>query len=164
MASWEYCSPSTRLEVKDVIDMSDELLTIGEVAKRVGLKTSAIRYYESVGVLPEPERQSGQRRYTADVVRRLGVIDVAKRAGFSLDEARALLATGEEGTPAHAQLRELAERKLPDIEALIEQAQAMHRWLSAATGCDCDTLDVCALFDAEAGAAPPLRITRVAAA
>lgn len=149
--------------------MPEEMLTIGEVAKRVGLKTSAIRYYESVGVLPEPEREAGQRRYTAEVVRRLQVIDVAKRAGFSLDEARALLATGEEGTPAHAQLRELAERKLPDVEALIEQAQAMHRWLSTATGCHCETIDLCALFDEDARVArddssPPLRITHVARA
>ena len=44
--------------------MTQEVLTIGEVAQRVGLNTSAIRYYEAIGVLPEPERQTGQRRYT----------------------------------------------------------------------------------------------------
>ena len=135
--------------------MSQEALTIGEVARRVGLKTSAIRYYESVGVLPEPERRSGQRRYTADTLRRLEVIDVAKRAGFTLDEARILLATRDDGTPAHEQIRELAQRKLPDVEALIERAQAMRTWLSTATGCNCNSLDVCALFVTDGDQRPP---------
>jgi DNA-binding transcriptional MerR regulator len=67
------------------------LLTIGQLAQRFGLKTSAIRYYERIGVLPEPERHSGQRRYGADAIKRLEVLDIAKRAGFSLDEARVLL-------------------------------------------------------------------------
>lgn len=146
--------------------MSQELLTIGQVASRVGLKTSAIRYYESVGVLPEAKRESGQRRYTMDTVRRLEVIDVAKRAGFTLDEARILLAARDDGTPAHEQIRDLAERKLPDVEALIARAQAMRTWLSTATGCNCNSLDVCALFVTDAHPepplahdAPPLRIT-----
>jgi DNA-binding transcriptional MerR regulator len=82
--------------------VDDATLTIGQVAHRAGLKTSAIRYYESVGLLPEARRESGQRRYGDDTLRRLQVIDVAKRAGFSLDEARVLLATGDGGPPAHA--------------------------------------------------------------
>jgi MerR family redox-sensitive transcriptional activator SoxR len=122
--------------------------TIGEVARQARLKPSAIRYYESVGLLPEPERESGQRRYGDDTLRRLQVIDVAKRAGFSLDEARVLLCTGNGGTPAYAQLRELAARKLPEVDELISRAQAMRAWLVTASGCDCETLDVCGLFDA----------------
>ncbi len=128
--------------------MNDTRLTIGEVAQLVGLRTSAIRYYESIGVLPEPERDSGQRRYTEQTVRQLQVIDIAKRAGFSLNEARMLLATESDGLPAYEQLRELAHRKLPAVDALIVRAQSMREWLNAASGCDCQTLDVCALFDA----------------
>ena len=127
--------------------MSRATLTIGDVARQVGLNTSAIRYYESVGVLPEPERISGQRRYTPQTVQRLHVIDVAKRAGFTLDEARVLLDTDERGAPAFEQLRELAQRKLPEVDALIARASAMRDWLSTAAGCNCRTLDVCALFD-----------------
>src|SRR3954463_14580583 len=104
-------------------------LTIGEVARRAGLNASAIRYYESRGVLPEPDRESGRRRYTDETVRRLHVIDVAKRAGFTLDEARALLATADDGKPASGPIRELALRKLPDVDALIARAQAMRDWL-----------------------------------
>ena len=109
--------------------MDEATLTIGQVARRAGLKTSAIRYYESVGLLPEAPRESGQRRYGDDTLRRLQVIDVAKRAGFSLDEARVLLSTGNGGPPAHAQLRELAARKLPEVDELIARAQAMRAWL-----------------------------------
>jgi MerR family redox-sensitive transcriptional activator SoxR len=63
-------------------------LTIGQVAAQADVRTSAIRYYEDVGVLPTPERVGGRRRYTVDVLRRLAIIDVAQRAGFTLDEIR----------------------------------------------------------------------------
>ena len=129
--------------------MEEQTLTIGQLAKRAGLNASAIRYYERVGVLPPPERESGQRRYTPEAIRRLQVIEVAKRAGFSLDEAGLLLATTDGGEPAYARVRELAERKLPEVEALIDRAEAMRDWLTAAGGCDCETLDVCALFEVD---------------
>ena len=133
--------------------MQEATLTIGEVARRVGVRTSAIRYYERVGVLPAPERAGGQRRYTAATVQRLHVIHVAKRAGFSLGDAKLLLQSTEGGSPASSQLRELALRKLPEVDAIIERAEAMRRWLTTASGCDCETLDVCGLF--EDGATPP---------
>ncbi|MBA2764136.1 MAG: MerR family DNA-binding protein [Thermoleophilaceae bacterium] len=81
------------------------------------------------------------------MVRRLGVIAVAKRAGFSLDEARILLEATDGGDPAHEPLRALAERKLPEIEALIDRAEQVKRWLEVAQDCGCETLDVCGLFD-----------------
>jgi MerR family transcriptional regulator, redox-sensitive transcriptional activator SoxR len=143
--------------------MPSESLTIGQLARDAGLNTSAIRYYERVGLLPEPERESGQRRYGPDTLRRLHVIDVAKRAGFTLDEAAVLLATDVDGSPVHPQLRELAQRKLPEVDALIERAQAMRQWLSTASSCNCDTLDVCGLFDDDARSDTPvtLQVTHV---
>ena len=129
--------------------MDDTTLTIGQLAQRFGLNTSAIRYYEAHGVLPQPARVSGQRRYGPDAVRRLEVLDVAKRAGFSLGEARVLLQSADAGTPAFEALRELAARKLPEVEALIARAEAMRSWLLTASGCSCATLDVCALFAAD---------------
>jgi MerR family transcriptional regulator, redox-sensitive transcriptional activator SoxR len=132
-------------------------LTIGELAQRFGLKTSAIRYYERVGVLPEAARESGQRRYGPDAVRRLEVLEVAKRAGFTLDEARLLLERSEAGSPAFESLRELAARKLPEVEALIARANEMRSWLLTATDCSCTSLDVCALFEPGQDA-EPLRI------
>ena len=126
--------------------MDDANLTIGQVAKRAGLNSSAIRYYEAKGLLPEPARISGQRRYGEDTLARLGVIDIAKRAGFSLDDIRARLGAGDAGEPAHARLQDLARRKLAGIDELIDRAQSVRSWLRTATGCGCQTLDVCALF------------------
>jgi MerR family transcriptional regulator, redox-sensitive transcriptional activator SoxR len=98
-------------------------------------------------------------------VRRLEVLEVAKRAGFTLDEARLLLQRTEAGTPAFESLRDLATRKLPDVEALIARAQDMRAWLLTATACSCTTLDVCALFATDHGSREsepePLRITHV---
>jgi MerR family transcriptional regulator, redox-sensitive transcriptional activator SoxR len=120
-------------------------LTIGQVAERAGVNSSAIRYYESVGVLPEPERVSGQRRYGEDMVDRLGLISAAQQAGFSLGEITDLLRSSDEGH-ASDQMRALARRKLPDVEALIDRAQRMKRWLEVASDCGCSTLEACALF------------------
>jgi MerR family redox-sensitive transcriptional activator SoxR len=120
-------------------------MTIGEVARQVGMRTSRIRYYEAVGVLPVPGRVSGMRRYTPEAVRRLGIVDVAQRVGFTLDEIRELLSS-EPGT-AHEQLQRLAKRKLPEVDELIHRATAVRRWLEMTCHCDCETLDVCSLFD-----------------
>jgi MerR family transcriptional regulator, redox-sensitive transcriptional activator SoxR len=130
------------------------VLRIGEVAAQSGFSTSAIRYYESTGVLPEPERVAGHRRYDPAVLQKLTAIEVAQRAGFSLGEIRLLLSAAETETVS-AQLQELASRKLGDVEALIEQAEAMKIWLQSAKACECPTLDACALFDTDGGVAAP---------
>ena len=129
--------------------MDDATLTIGQVAQRAGLNVSAIRYYEAEGLLPEAPRVAGQRRYSDEMLTRLGVIDIAKRAGFSLHDIRVLLTATDAGEPAHGQLRELADRKLPEVEELIARANAVRGWLKTASGCGCETLDVCGLFAAE---------------
>jgi MerR family redox-sensitive transcriptional activator SoxR len=119
-------------------------MRIGQVAERAGVRVSLIRYYEDFGLLPEPERVSGQRRYDQSVLRRLAVIDVAQRAGLSLDEIKELLEHGND--QMSERLRELAERRLPEIEALIDHAQRVRRWLQEAATCDCERIDDCALF------------------
>jgi MerR family redox-sensitive transcriptional activator SoxR len=126
--------------------MAEQQLRIGEVADRAGLSVSAIHFYERRGLLPRPERVSGQRRFPPETVQRLGIIDVAKRAGFSLEEISVLLSSTDEGAPAHERLQALAARKLPEVEALIARAEAMRAWLTAASGCGCDSLEDCALF------------------
>ena len=126
--------------------MSD-LITIGEVARASGKAPSAIRYYEDIGVLPAPERVAGRRRYERDVVRTLAVIETAQRAGLTLAEIRLLLeAAGDDGA-ATDRLREVAERKLPELAALIERAEVVRGWLEDAARCVCPTLDDCPLFD-----------------
>ena len=120
-------------------------LAIGEVAERAGMSTSRIRYYEGRGVLPEPERAAGQRRYTEDVLRRLAIVDAAQRVGFTLEEIRDLL--GSRDQPAHERLRQLAMLKLPELDDLIDRATAVRRVLKMCSRCDCESIDVCRMFD-----------------
>lgn len=124
----------------------DESLSIGQVAAAAGVNASAIRYYEKIDLLVPDERQSGHRRYNEAAIRKLNVIAIAQRAGFSLDEIRLLVTPVEAGSDVSKQLRELAEAKLPDVEAAISELHSVREWLSAAKGCDCNDLDVCALF------------------
>jgi MerR family redox-sensitive transcriptional activator SoxR len=123
-------------------------LTIGEVARRAGIATSQIRYYERIGVLPQPDRVSGQRRYGPDILGRLGFIGVAQSAGFKLREVRELIAGIDHGDGMAERMRSLSLRKLDEIEALLERTKAMKGWLEEAKQCGCATPDQCSLFPA----------------
>jgi DNA-binding transcriptional MerR regulator len=127
--------------------MSEPLgwLAIGEVAERAGMSRSRIRYYEARGLLPEPERAAGKRRYTDDVFRRLAIIDAAQRVGFTLEEIRDLL--GRRDQPAHERLRQLALLKLPELDDLIARATSVRRVLKMCSRCSCESIDVCHMFD-----------------
>lgn len=114
--------------------------SIGEVAKQVGLSTSALRYYETLGLLPAPERVSGRRRYDQDALDRLAMIDVAQRAGFTLREARILLDGLQADTPPTNEWRELAQHKLSEIEELLARTAAMRALLHTWLECDCLSL------------------------
>jgi MerR family redox-sensitive transcriptional activator SoxR len=120
-------------------------MSIGELARRAGVRPSAIRYYESMGLLPEPERVAGRRRYAPDTLQTLSVIAAAQRAGLSLDEIGQLLAAS--GGAVSERLRSIAARKLPEVDALIERARLVRTWLAAAAECRCPSLDECPLFD-----------------
>jgi MerR family transcriptional regulator, redox-sensitive transcriptional activator SoxR len=128
------------------VSRNRENWSIGEVADRAGLNPSAIRYYESIGLLPKAERISGQRRYGDSVLKRLAVIELARRAGFTLAETRTLLNGFSAKVPPSARWRALADRKLPEIEALIARASAMKRLLEEGLDCDCLSLDDCGLL------------------
>ena len=121
-------------------------LTIGQVAERAGVNTSHIRFYERAGVLPQPERVGGQRRYRREVLHRLSIIDVAQRAGLTLEEIAPLTGPGNRSDDASRHIRRLAGDKLPQIDALITRAQAVRHWLEVARSCDCESVDVCGLF------------------
>ena len=125
-------------------------MTIGEVAATAGVRTSTLRYYESAGLLPAPERVNGRRRYGEEVFRRLTAIKVAREAGFTISEVRTLLGGVEEGEPISARWREMARRKLRDVEALIERAQGMKRLLEEGLNCGCVSFDDCGLLQRSA--------------
>ncbi len=120
-------------------------LSIGEVARRAGLRPSAIRYYESVGVLPEPSRVNGRRRYGPAVLTRLTIVRMAQDAGFTVAEIRTLCHGFPDETAASVRWRELAERKIAEVDVLIARAQQVRRVLEESLCCGCLTLDDCAV-------------------
>jgi MerR family redox-sensitive transcriptional activator SoxR len=120
-------------------------LPIGEVARRVGLRPSAIRYYERVGLLRPAPRAGGQRRYDRSALHRLSAIRLAQRAGFSLDEIRRLFEA--ERLPGGAGWRALVEGKLREVRARMEQFQVMERMLLESLDCGCEAFDECPLIE-----------------
>jgi MerR family transcriptional regulator, redox-sensitive transcriptional activator SoxR len=118
-------------------------ITIGEVARRTGLRASAIRYYEKIGLLPKTQRVRGQRRYEPGVLNYLAVIDVAKRAGFRVDEMRQLFHGFGKGIPAFHRWQVLAQRKITEMDDLIASAKKIKCLLQKADHCKCLDLEDC---------------------
>jgi len=118
-------------------------MTIGEVARRTGLQASAIRYYEKIGLLPKTQRIGGQRRYETSVLNYLEVIDVARSAGFRIEEIRHLFHGFGKGTPAFRRWELLAQRKITEMDELIARAEKMKRLLEKADRCKCLDLEDC---------------------
>lgn len=92
-------------------------MKIGELAERSGLAPSRIRFYESIGLLKVERRPNGYRTYPPEAAMVLELITTAQKAGFSLDEIRALLPGGQEHWE-HGALTQALRRKVADIEAL----------------------------------------------
>jgi DNA-binding transcriptional MerR regulator len=131
---------SSRLEVK----VSDgTLLTIGELARRTGVATSALRYCEELGLLRAPTRISGHRRYPESAVEEVGVILLQRDAGFSLAEQKALAAS--RGV-AVDEWRRLYRRKLAELDARIAKAQAARDAIAHGLHCPHDDLLQCPNF------------------
>lgn len=122
-----------------------ESMSIGEVARRSGVRSSTLRYYESVGLLPAPERVNGRRRYGGEVLLLLLVIRVAQQAGFTLAEIRTLLHGFSPDTPPSARWRALAREKLTEVDALVERVLGMKDLLERGLRCECLRLEDCSL-------------------
>ncbi len=119
-------------------------LAISEVATRVGLEPSAIRYYERIGLLPAPERAGGKRRYDEGILMKLAVIQRARRTGFTLEEIRMLFFGFKENTPASRRWQKLCRKKLSEIEGIICEMRVMQKLLdSMIKRCRCLTLEQC---------------------
>lgn len=118
-------------------------LTIGEVAERSGIAASAIRYYESEGLIPRPARRNGWRVYDESVLDQLGLIDLAKSAGFTVAAIKQLLAGFSRRAPPGERWRALTQAKLAELEERIAEAERMKRVLRVVMRCNCPTLADC---------------------
>ena len=118
-------------------------MTISELARQVGLKPSAIRYYEDVGVLRRPARTSGQRRYDEGAAYRLAVVVRARQLGFTLDEIKELFFGFRPDATASQRWKLLTRRKLAELDEQLARIRAMQDVLLRLNGCSCDVLERC---------------------
>lgn len=124
--------------------MHEERLTIGELAGRTGVATSALRYWEQIGLLPPPARVSGQRRYPQSTVRLIGEILILRDIGFTLRELKTLVAAS---TSAADDWQKLHQVKLAELDRRIAQAQAARTAIAHALACPHDDVHDCPNFD-----------------
>jgi DNA-binding transcriptional MerR regulator len=122
--------------------MADERLTIGEVADRTGVATSALRYWEELGLLPAPARVSGQRRYPPGAVEQVGLILLLRDVGFTLREIKTLVGSRSSGDG----WRELHRDKLAELDRRIARMQAARTAIAHGLACPHDTVFECPNF------------------
>jgi MerR family redox-sensitive transcriptional activator SoxR len=120
-----------------------EELTISQVAERVGIRTSTIRYYESINLLPQPRRVSGQRRYDAKILDQLAFIQITQKLGFTLAEIDILFQSGRAETPMSERWQTLAHQKLVEVDTLLRQASEVKQLLMLGLECGCNNLFDC---------------------
>ena len=135
-----------------VMSMNQEM-TIGQAAKSSAVSAKMIRHYESIGLLPKAQRtQSGYRLYDETDVHTLRFIQRARSLGFPLEAIRTLLALWRNRRRSSAQVKELAERHVADLERKITEMQAMVRTLKhLAHNCHGDDRPDCPILDDLAG-------------
>jgi MerR family transcriptional regulator, redox-sensitive transcriptional activator SoxR len=120
-----------------------EDMAISDVARVFGLRTSAIRYYEQIGILPPPMRKNGQRRYDNNTLFRLAVVQRARETGFTLEEIRELFFGFPPGTPPPKRWHKLSQRKIAELWERMKRLELMETLLKRVENCRCDALDEC---------------------
>jgi len=120
-----------------------EDMPISEVARVFGLRTSAIRYYEQIGILLPPMRKNGQRRYDNSALFRLAVVQRARETGFTLEEIRELFFGFPPGTRPPKRWNQLSQRKIAELRERMKRLKLMETLLKRVEDCRCDALDQC---------------------
>ena len=108
-----------------------------------GLRTSAIRYYEQIGILPPPLRKNGQRCYDKSVLYRLAVVQRGREMGFTLDEIRELFFGFEPGTSPPKRWHQLSKRKIAELRNRMKRLKMMETLLKRMEKCHCAALEEC---------------------
>ena len=127
----------------DEVKMPDRLLTISELARHVGVATSALRYWEEIGLLPAAARICGQRRYPRSAAELVAVILLLRDVGFSLAEQKAFMASR---VAAPRGWQRLARRKVAELDDQIAKAQTAREAIDHALGCPCEDIFNCPHF------------------
>lgn len=121
-------------------------LSVGEVARRIGVAVSALHFYESKGLISSHRTSGNQRRYGRDVLRRVAVIKVAQRLGVPLATiGKALKTLPEQRTPNAADWRRLSEHWRADLDMRIRKLTQLRDHLDECIGCGCLSVETCPL-------------------
>jgi len=123
--------------------MSDEQLTIGELAGRTGVATSALRYWEQLGLFPAPTRVAGRRRYPPSAVTLVGEILLLQEVGFALNDIQVLIASR---STAGTDWRDLYRRKLVELDQRIARTQVARTAIEHALACRHEDIHDCPSF------------------
>jgi MerR family transcriptional regulator, redox-sensitive transcriptional activator SoxR len=118
-------------------------LKIGELARNAGLRASAIRYYEKLGIVSAPDRKGNQRRYAGDALNRLLLIRFASDMGFTLAEIKLFLSGLRSNVPVGPRWKKLAHRKIKEVDASIQRSRRLKSLLEHLLHCRCPSLPVC---------------------
>jgi MerR family redox-sensitive transcriptional activator SoxR len=131
-----------------VIGIEHEVLTIGALAARSGVATSALRFYEDEGLLHPTRTAGGQRRYPQEALRRVAFILVAQRVGLTLEEIREALSTlPDHRTPNQRDWERLSASWRPRLDEQIAMLERLRDRLDKCIGCGCLSLRICALHN-----------------
>lgn len=131
-----------------------EDLTIGELAQRAGVATSALRFWESRGLITSERTSGNQRRYVRATLRRVSLIRAAQEAGLTLDQvARALETLPNDHTPTKADWARLSRSWRGQIEQRITELELLRDQLTSCIGCGCLSLKSCGIFNPDDRAA-----------
>jgi MerR family redox-sensitive transcriptional activator SoxR len=123
-------------------------LSIGSLSERTGVAASALRFYETLGLISADRSSGGQRRYPRDTIRRVSFIRVAQQVGLRLDEIRdALAALPEHRTPTARDWRRLSSDWRPRLDAQITLIERLRDRLDSCIGCGCLSLGFCRLLN-----------------
>ncbi|MEO6886840.1 MAG: redox-sensitive transcriptional activator SoxR [Jatrophihabitantaceae bacterium] len=126
----------------------DDLLAIGEVAARSGVASSALRYYETLGLITSTRTSGDRRRYRRSVLRRIAVIRAAQQVGLSLgDIAIAFVDLAPHAAPTKRDWRRMAARWKPLLERRIQDLQRVRDNLDNCIGCGCLSMQQCTLYN-----------------
>ena len=124
------------------------MLTIGELAERANVATSAIRFYEAEGLISSTRTSGGQRRFHREVLRRVAFVRAAQRVGLTLEEIKDALGTLPEGrTPTAADWARLSRSWRPLLNERIAELERVRDKLDTCIGCGCLSLRVCRLLN-----------------
>ncbi|WP_436698712.1 redox-sensitive transcriptional activator SoxR [Nocardioides sp. BYT-33-1] len=130
--------------------MPTQLLTIGEVAQRAGIATSAIRFYEKQGLISSVRTAGNQRRYPRYVLRRIGIILAARRFGIPLEEVAEIFGgLPEDRMPNKRDWTAISRRWHARLAARRHEIERLEAELNGCIGCGCLSLNTCRLFNPE---------------